>query len=220
MKRYGFAVIGLGKFGFYLAKYLSELGQEVLCIERQEALVEQAAPYVSDAVVADASKREVLENLGVNQIAKVIVSVGNLTQSILITLYLREIKAKYILAKANDEDHAKLLSLVGADEVLIPERNSARKMAQRLVTPSVVDFIPMLPEYCVAEVSPPDFMIGKTLAQLHLRRKYHVYVIAIRDNDTNKITMMPKAEKLIKKNEILYILGRKDDVERFSSLRA
>ncbi len=218
MKDYGFAVIGLGKFGFYLAKELAEQGQHVLCVERQQALVEEIAPFVTDAVVGDASKREVLENLGINQIDKVIVAVGNLTQSVLITLYLREMQARYILAKANDEDHAKLLSLVGADEVIIPERNSARKVAQTLVAPNVADFLPMLPDYCIAQVDAPESLVGKSLGELHLRRNYHVYVIGVKDKHSSKFTLMPKAEYRIEKDSILYVLGRKDHVERFSSL--
>lgn len=218
MKRYGFAVIGLGKFGYYLAKELAGQGQEVLCVERQQSLVEEVAPFVTDAVVGDASKREVLEDLGLGQVEKIVVAVGNLTQSVLITLYLREMRVRYILAKANDEDHAKLLSLVGADEVIIPERNSARKVARTLVTPNVTDFLPMLPDYCIAQVKAPAMLVGKSLEELNLRRRYNVYVIGVRDEAGSRFTLMPKAEYRIEEDSILYVIGRKDDVAVFSAL--
>ncbi len=218
MKNYDFAVIGLGKFGFYLAKELASQGQRVLCIERQQALVETVAPFVSDAVVGDASNRDVLDSLDLNQTEKIIVAVGNLTQSILITLYLKEMDVKYILAKANDEDHATLLSLVGADEVIIPERNSATKVAQSLVMPNVADFLPMLPDYCVAEMEPPQSLTGYTLEEIDLRKKYRVYVIGIKNKTTQKIILMPRADHKIEKDSLLFLIGRKDDVQKFSHL--
>ncbi len=218
MKNYDFAVIGLGKFGFYLAKALSEQGQRVLCIERQQTLVEAIAPFVSDAVVGNAGSRDVLDSLDLKQTDKIIVAVGNLTQSILITLYLKEMDVNYILAKANDEDHATLLSLVGADEVIIPERNSAAKVAQSLVMPNVADFLPMLPDYCIAEVEPPSSLIGDTLQEIDLRKKHRVYVIGAKSKASGKITLMPRAEYRIEKDSILFLIGRKEDVQKFSGL--
>ncbi|WP_456433094.1 potassium channel family protein [Thermosulfuriphilus sp.] len=216
MERRHFAVIGLGKFGFYLARNLVEHDQHVLCVEKDEALVEAISPYVNEAVVGDASKREVLEGLGLTDMEQVIVAVGNLTQSVLITLYLKELGVKKVLAKANDEDHAKVLSLVGADRVIIPERDSARRVAQSLVMPNIVDFLPMMPDFCIAEIDPPPSFIGHSLAELDLRRRYHVYVIGTRSRFSDKINLMPKAEHIIDKDEILYVLGRRIDVENLS----
>jgi len=213
-----FAIIGLGKFGFYLARTLAESGQQILCVDKEEALVEAISSYVTDAVVADASRREVLENLGIHEMEKVIVAVGSLTQSVLITLFLKELSTPFILAKANDEDHAKVLTLVGANEVIIPERNSANKVAQNLTMPNVVDFIPMMPEFCIAEITPPDNFIGYNLAELNLRKKYHMYVIGIRKKKSSHVDLMPPAEHIIKKDELLYVLSRKDDLKKLSRL--
>ncbi len=216
MEKRRFAVIGLGKFGFYLARNLAEHKQHVLCIEKDEALVEAISPYVGEAVVGDASKREVLEGLALTEMEQVIVAVGNLTQSVLITLYLKELGVRRVLAKANDEDHAKVLSLVGADRVIIPERDSARRVAQSLIMPNIVDFLPMMPDFCVAEIEPPPSFVGHSLAELDLRRRYHVYVIGVRNKFSDKIALMPRAEHVIDRDEVLYVMGRHVDVEALS----
>ncbi len=212
-----FIVIGLGKFGFYLAKKLAEEKQDVLCLDRNERLVEEASQFVPEAVVGDATRKEVLKGLGVSEAEKVIVAIGDLSPSILITLYLREIGAKFIIAKAVDEDHARILSLVGADRVIIPERDSALREAQLLVTPNIVDFLPMLPEFSIAKVDPPPEFIGKSFKDLHLRKKYNVYVIAVRNKHTGRFILLPPADHVIEKDEELYLLGRKEHLTKFSA---
>lgn len=211
-----FIVIGLGKFGFYLAKRLAEEKQDVLCLDKDERIVEEISQYVPEAVVGDATRKEVLKSLGVREAEKVVIATGDLTASILITLYLREMEAKFILAKAIDEDHARILSLVGANRVVIPEKDAALREAQALVTPNIVDFLPMLPEFSIAKVDPPPEFIGKSLKELHLRSKYHVYVIAVRNRITGRFLLLPPAEHIIEKEEELYLLGRKEHLTRFS----
>ncbi len=211
-----FVVIGLGKFGYYLAKTLAEEKQSVLCIDRDENLVEEISEFVSEAVVGDASRKDVLRGLGISEAEKVVVAIGDLSASVLITLYLKELGAKFILAKALDEDHARILSLVGADQVVIPERDSAIREARALTTPNIVDFLPLLPEFAVARVDPPAEFIGKSFKELDLRRKHHVYVVAIRNKLTNRILILPPAEHIIEKDEELFLLGRKEYLARFT----
>ena len=211
-----FVVIGLGKFGSYLAKKLTEEDQEVLCIDKDEVLVEEVGRYVPEAVIGDATRKEVLKGLGIPQAEKVIVAIGDLSASILITLYLRELGAKFILAKANDEDHARILSLVGANQVVIPERDSAIREAQALITPNIVDFLPLLPEFSVARVDPPPEFVGKNFKDLELRRKFHVYVIAVRNRHTDRLLILPPAEYVIEKDDELFLLGRKEYLARFT----
>ncbi len=211
-----YVVIGLGKFGFYLAQKLAEEGQDVLCLDKDETLVEEISEYVSEAVVGDATKKEVLKGLGVKEAEKVILAIGDLAASILITLYLRELGCKFILAKANDEDHARILSLVGAHRVVIPEKDSAIKEAQVLVTPNIVDFLPLLPDFSVAKIEPPPEFIGKSFKELKLRSRYHVYVIAIRNKHTGRLILLPSADHIIEKDEELYLLGRKEDLRTIS----
>ena len=217
-KKQRYAIIGLGKFGYYLAKELGRKDLEILCVDRDEAIIEQVSGFVSHAVVVDASRRDVLEDLGIPEMERVVVAVGRLTQSVLITLYLKEMGCNYILAKANDEDHATGLSLVGAHEIIIPERNTAIKVAQFLTTPNIVDFLPMLPEFCVAEVKAPKEFVGYTLAELGLRRKYHIYVLGIKDEKNGRIELMPPAEHIVSADKVFLFMGRLEHAQKIINL--
>ncbi len=212
-----FLVIGLGKFGFYLARKLAEEKQEVLCLDKDERVVEEISQYVPEALVGDATRKEVLKNLAVSEAEKIVVATGDLTASILITLYLKELGAKHIVAKARDEDHARILSLVGANRVIIPEKDSALREAQLLVTPNIIDFLPLLPDFSVAKIDPPPEFIGKSFKELHLRRKFNVYVIAVRNKLTGRFLLLPPADHVIEKDEELYLLGRKEYLTRLSA---
>ncbi len=214
MKKKRFAVIGLGKFGFYLARDLANQGHSVIGIDKNEKPVEEISEFISHAVVADARKREVLKNLNLDQMETVVVAIGSMTPSVLITLYLKEMGCRYILAKAIDEDHATLLSLVGAHEVTIPERDAAVREAKRLSMPNLVDFLPMLPEYCLADIAPPAEFIGKTLAELDIRKRFKIHVIGIKSESDGSIHLMPSADHRIRPGERLYVLARKEDLEQ------
>ncbi len=211
-----FVVIGLGKFGFYLAKKLAEEKQEVLCLDKDENVIEQISEDVSEAIIGDATRKEVLKGLGIQEADRVVVAIGDLSASILITLYLKELGCKFILAKANDEDHARILSLLGADKIVIPEKDAAIKEAQGLVTPNILDFLPLLPGFSVAQIDPPPAFIGKSFKELQLRSKYHVYVIAIRNKHTGRLVLLPSADHVIEKDEELYLVGRKEELTAIS----
>ncbi|WP_022852537.1 potassium channel family protein [Thermodesulfatator atlanticus] len=214
MKKRKFIVIGLGKFGFYLAKTLAAEGLEVLCIDRNEKLVEDISPDVSEAIVADATRKEVLKGIGVDEAEMVVVATGNLSASVLIVLYLKELGAKAIMAKANDEDHARILELLGANRVVIPELDAALKEARNLINPNMLDFLPLLPDFLIARLEPPADFIGKTIRQLDLRKRYHVYILAIKNKHTDKFILLPPAEHVIDKDEELFVLGKKEYVEK------
>ncbi len=218
MAKRNFAIIGLGKFGSYLAKEIASPDNNIICIDRNEKLVEDISSHVTEAVVADARKREALKDLNLEKMDTVVVAVGSLTQSVLITLYLKELGCRFILAKANDEDHATLLSLVGAHQVIIPEKEIARRIGQKLTIPNVVDFLPMLPGFCLAEIQPPDDFIGKTLADLDLRNTYNVFVIGIKSKGNDTVDLMPHGGHRIEKGETLYVLSKKDDLEKLTGL--
>ncbi|OAG27402.1 potassium channel family protein [Thermodesulfatator autotrophicus] len=203
-------VIGLGKFGSNLAKTLAAEGVEVLGIDKNEKLVEDISPDISEALVADATRKEVLKSIGVEEADQVVVAMSNLSASVLIVLYLRELKARFILAKANDEDHARILRLLGADRVVIPEQDAALREARTLITPNMVDFLPLLPDFLIAKLDAPDEFIGHSLKELDLRRRYHVYILAIRKKHSTKLIVLPPAEHIIEKDEELFVLGKKE----------
>ncbi len=217
MKR--FAVIGLGKFGFHMARVLFEEGNEVIAIDRSPDRVQEIDPYCTEAIVLDISEKEKLRPLGLDETDAVVVSIGSdVSRSVLLTLYLQEIGVKKVLAKAIDEDHAKVLRKVGATEVIHPEMAMAIKVAQGLSRPNILDFIPLSEDYSLLQIAPPSPFIGKSLRQLDLRAKYNVHVIAVEEVITENIVLVPPAEFVIKDSDILIVLGKIQDVKRIKDL--
>ena len=215
-----FAVIGLGKFGFHVAKSLFEEGHEVVAIDQDRKLIREIDPYCTEAIVMDATDKENLLALGLNEMDSVIVSAGEkISNSILICLHLNEIGVKKILAKAMDDDHAKILKKVGATEVIRPEMSMAIRVAKGLSTPNILDFIPLAEDYNLLQVDPPRAFIGKTLRNLDLRARYHVNIIAIKEFIPENFVLAPPAEFVIKDSDLLIILGKSEDIRRIKELK-
>lgn len=217
MKHFG--VIGLGNFGFYTAKALFEDGNEVIAIDADKTRVQAVDPYSTEAVVLDATDKEALKSLGLENMDAVIVSTGTkISTSILISLYLQEIGVKKILVKALDDDHGKILKRVGATEIIHPERDMALRISRGLSRPNVLDFIPLADEFDLIQVGPPKNFIGKSLKDLHLRAKYNVHIIAIKETETENFILVPPADFVIKESDILIMLGKSRDVRRIKAL--
>lgn len=208
-------VVGLGIFGFNIAKDLFENGFEVIAIDKNKDVVNRIRDFSTKAVLADATDRELLEMIGIQPDDTVIISFGeDLAASTLLTLHLKEMKIKSILVKAPNEDHKRILEKVGATEVIIPEKAMASKVAKGLISPNVLDFLPISEDFTISEVAPPAGFLGKTLADLRLRGKYHVEVIAIRDVLSDKIQLVPRADFVIKDSDILIVIGKEADIQK------
>jgi trk system potassium uptake protein TrkA len=208
-------VIGLGIFGFHIAKELYENGIEVIAIDKSKEVIQKIKDFSSKAVVADAREKEVLESIGIQEDDIVIVSFGeDLSSSTLLTLHLKELNVKRIIVKAPNEDHKRILQKVGATEVIIPEREMAGKVARSLISPNVIDYIPVSEDYNISEIAPPASFIGKSIAELNLRNRYHIEVIAIRDVLSDRITLVPQASFVIKDSDILVVIGKEPDIKK------
>lgn len=215
-----FAVIGLGNFGFHAAKALFEDGNEVVAIDGEKVRVQAIDPYATEALVMNATEKETIRSLGLENMDGVIVSTGtNISISILICLYLSEIGVKKIIAKAIDDDHAKILKRVGATEVIHPERDMALRVSRNLSRPNVIDFIPLAEDFDLVQVDPPKEFIGKSLKGLNLRAKYNVQVIAIKEVVPDNFVLAPNADFVIKDSDILVMLGRTKDINRIKILK-
>ncbi len=218
MKR--FAVIGLGNFGFHAAKALYEDGNEVIAIDTDRAKVQAIDPHSTEAIVLDAIDKEALKTLGLEAMDGVIVSTGTkISTSILICLYLQEIGVKKILAKALDEDHAKILKRVGATEIIHPERDMAMRISRSLSRPNILDFIPLSDDFDLIQAGPPREFIGKTLRELNLRARYNVHIIAIKELVPENFILVPPASFVIKDSDILIILGKSEDIKKIKALK-
>ena len=200
-----FVVIGLGRFGKTLAQTLTELGNEVLVIDSSAENVKQIEGTVSDAVVADATGANVLYNLGVQNFDCVINCIGDdLEASILTTLICQDLGVKYIVAKAQNEQHKKVLERIGADMVVVPEVYMGKKLAGLLTNPSMNDIMSLTDSFKIVEIATPQFWHNKSILDLNVRKKYKVSIIFVRHEDQ---IIYPEPETILHKGDILIVAG-------------
>jgi len=208
-------MIGLGIFGSQLARQLYESGLDVIAVDKNKDVVQKIKDYSTKAVVADASDKEVLESIGIAADDVVVISFGeDLSASTLLTLHLKELKVKTVIVKVPNEDHKRILLKVGASEAIIPEREMANKVARSIISPNVLEYLPISEDYTIVELAPPTSFIGKTLADLDLRKRYNLQVIAIRDVLANKMQLVPRATSVIKDSDVLVIIGKEEDIRK------
>jgi trk system potassium uptake protein TrkA len=207
--------IGLGICGFKIMKELLEYGFEVIAIDKNKVAVQRARDYSNKAVVADGIDKEVMEVIGIHEDDTVIISFGeDLAASTLITLHLKQMNIRNIIVKAPNEEHKLILEKVGATEVIIPEKEIAGKVAKSLISPNVLDYLPLSDDYMIFEMAPPNSFLGKTIAELQLRSKYHIEVIAVRDIISDRVHMVPQASFVIKDGEVLVVVGKDKDIQK------
>ncbi|HHV19341.1 MAG TPA: TrkA family potassium uptake protein [Thermoanaerobacterales bacterium] len=208
-----FLVVGLGRFGSSLAKTLYNLGHDVMGIDSNEEIIQNIADNITHAVQADATDENTLKTLGVRNFDVAIVSIGDdIQSSILVTIMLKEIGIKYVVAKAQNELHGKVLYKIGADRVVFPERDMGIRVAHNLVSSNILDYIELSPEYSIVEVTAISAWFDKSLRQLSMRTKYGLNVMAIKRHDD--VMISPHADDVILKNDVLVVVGHKRDIEK------
>lgn len=207
-----FVVIGLGRFGSSIAKTLYSLGNEVLAIDPDEEIVQEISNNVTHAVQADATEESALRALGIRNFDVAVVTIGaDVQSSVMVTLLVKELGVKYVVAKAVNELHAKLLYKIGADRVVFPERDMGVRVAHNLCSSNILDYIELSPDYSIMEVAAVDEWKGKTLKELNMRSKFGINVMAIkRENDIN---ISPKADDIIKDGDILVVIGGTEELQ-------
>ncbi|HNS05374.1 MAG TPA: TrkA family potassium uptake protein [Candidatus Saccharicenans sp.] len=208
-----FAIIGLGSFGSYLARTLYDKGHEVMVIDKDKDKIEGAKDFSTQAVWMDSADKESLKALGVPDMDVVVVSLGpEMEPSILTVLYLHELGVSRIMAKALSSDHGKILEAIGATDVIYPERDMAIRLAQKLSSRNVLEYLPLAENISIQEIVPPESFIGKRLKDLNLTNRYHVQVIAIRQLVPEKLIFIPGADFLIKDSDVLVVMGEEDNI--------
>lgn len=209
-----FLVIGLGRFGASVARTLTEAGHEVLGVDSREELVQAVSGMVTQAVQADATDEQVLRSLGVSNFDVAVVAIGqDIQSSIMCTLLLKEMGLKYVIAKAQNHLHGKVLKKTGADRVVFPERDMGVRVAQNLVSTNLLDYIELSEDYSIMEFTAPAFTVGKTLAQLRLPNKFGINVIAIKTGP-REINIAPKADDVINEGDILVLAGENKQLKK------
>jgi len=208
-------VIGLGIFGFNIVRELYGSGFEVIAIDKGKEAVQRVRDCCTKAIQADGTDKEIMEEIGIQEDDVVIVSFGeDLAAATLTTLHLKQMKVRTIIVKAPNEEHKLILEKIGATEVMIPEKEIAHKVAKSLISPNMIDYLPLSDDYIISEIAPPNHFLGKSIAQLQLRGRHHINVVAIRDIVSGKVQMVPGPDFVIKDGDILVIVGKEDDIRQ------
>ena len=201
-----YAVFGLGSFGESVAVTLQELGCEVVVVDNHMERIEDVSPYVSYAVQADIEDPEVIRSLGARNLDGVVVAVADdMEASIMATLVSKEIGVPYVLAKAKNELHAKVLKKIGADSIIFPEKEIGQSVARNLVSGEFVDWISLSPDYSITEIQVPEKWIGKSLSEIDVRRTKDVNVVGARIGEKIQVTIDP--EEPLQKEMMLIMIG-------------
>ncbi len=212
-----YAVIGLGKFGATVVRSLYERGHEVVAIDRDRSRVQEVRDCSTQAIEANCTDQDTLRALGLQDADAVVVSLGEqMDASILVTLYLRELGLKEIVVKAVSEDHGKILHLIGATEIVHPERDTARRVARGLGLRSIVEYLPLASDSSLIEVQAPAEFVGKTLAELEIRKRYQVLVVAIKRGEG--LLIATGGDERLLAGDILVLVGKDDDLDRVGRL--
>ncbi|MCM3638019.1 TrkA family potassium uptake protein [Sporosarcina luteola] len=209
-----FVVIGLGRFGGSIVNELVELDADVMAIDISPDRVDEFAQIATTAVAADTTDESALRSLGIRNFEHVVVAIGeNIQASILTTLILKEIGVKRITVKAQNDYHAKVLRKIGADQVVHPERDMGKRIANNLVSNNILDYLELSDEYSIAEIRANEKLAGFTLIDLDIRAKYGVNIVAIKRDA--QILVSPQAIEEIQLNDILIVIGSDLDIHRF-----
>ncbi|MFM7109159.1 MAG: potassium channel family protein [Planctomycetaceae bacterium] len=215
-----FIMLGMGSFGTALSRKLAANGCRVTGVDGRRERLDAVKNDIHEAVIGDCTDRELLENLPIRAATAVFISLGeNISQSLLATLHVKELGARNVIVKGVTKEHGKILEHLGVDRVVFPEEEVARELADRMTWPNVLDYLPIDPEYSVAEVAMPESLAGKTLAEADLRNRFGVNVMGLKDVMKGKFDMFPDAKTKLLDDQVLLVVGREKDLARLRELR-
>ncbi len=210
-------VVGLGRFGESIATTLSSIGHEVLAIDSDETLVQQAASKVTHAVQVNATNEAALHELGVDNFDIGIVTVPVIETSVLTTILLKKLGVKYVIARADNELHEVILTKIGADKVVSPEREMGAGIAYVLTLGDVIDYIPVTSEYGVAKISVQPSFVGKTLSELGFGHRGAWQIIVLLLQRKKEILISPSGTEIVREGDVLIVSGNWDKLEELFS---
>jgi len=213
-----FLIVGLGRFGRACARELSNMGYDVLGVDENLKYVNELSPYITHTVQADSTDEDFLKSISVDEFDACIVAIGdNQEASVMITVLLKEHGAKYIVAKAQSEIHAKILEKIGADKTILPEYDTGVKLARTLSNTNIYDLVDISREHSIISVKSPREWVGKTLGELSVRDKYGVNIIAI-ESENKDANVFPTATTMINKNDVVVVIGGNKDLEKLQNM--
>lgn len=209
-----FVIFGLGRFGSSLARELYRMGHEVLAVDKDEDAIHRIADHVSHAVTADARDEQVLKSIGVRNFDYAVVAFAdNIQDNILITLMLKELGVKNVIAKGNDDLHVKVLKKIGADKIVFPEADMGARIAQLISSSNIIDYIDISEDFSIVEVGTPEKWCGKTIKTLNVRAAYGINIMAVKSG-MQMINITPGPDYVIKHGDVLVVIGANDDIKK------
>ena len=209
-----FLIIGLGSFGHHLCHALAQQRCEIMAVDKSGEALEDVLPYVVSAKVGDCTNVDVLRSFSVDNFDVCFVCLGsNVLSSLQITSLLKELGAKRVFSKADDDTHAKFLLRNGADEVVYPERQMAVWTAIRYSSDHISDYIALGDDHAIFEVMVPDQWVGKTIGQLDVRKRYNVNIMAIKQNGRFSMTVITP-DTCLPSNSTILVLGTHRDIQK------
>jgi trk system potassium uptake protein TrkA len=214
-----FIMLGMGTFGSALATKLAANGCAVIGVDLRRERLDLVKNAIHEAVIGDSTDREFLENLPIKEATAVFISLGeSIALSLLATLHVKELGARNVIVKGVTKEHGKILEHLGVDRVVFPEEEVARELADRMTWPNVLDYLPIDPEYSVAEVAMPSSLSGRTLADANLRSTIGVHVMGIKDVMKGKFEMFPDGRTTLLDDQILLVVGREGEIAKLREL--
>lgn len=207
-------IIGLGRFGRHMAKKFSEQNNDVMAIDINEERINNVLSVVTNALIGDATNEQFMETIGVRDFELCVVAIGdNFQSSLETTALLKDLGAKFVLARASRDVHAKFLLRNGADDVIYTEKETAERLAVKYGSDNIFNYIELNDEYSIYEIAVPSSWLNKSILKVNVRSKYGISILATKQG--NNIYPLPKPEHVFTDSESLMILGKNEDVSRF-----
>lgn len=215
-----FVVLGLGSFGGALARKLTKNGCRVTGVDADRDCVEDFKDDLYEAVVADATDREVLAQLSLTEVDGVFIALDeDISHSLLATLHTKELGARHVTVKGVSVDHSKILKQMRVDRVVFPDREIAEELADRATWPNVLDYLPIDPEFSIVELAVPESSVGQTLREADYRRRFGIWILGIKDALSGKVSLFPDPETKLNDDQVLYVVGTHEGIGRMRELR-
>ena len=209
-------IIGMGRMGRHLAHKLIQLGNDVMAVDKDAALIESLADRFTDSSICDCTNEAVIRSLGVDNFDICFVTIGEDFQaSLVVTSLLKKYHARKIIAKTNQDIQSDLLRIIGADEVIYPEVEVAEKLAVRCNANNIFDYIPMPGQYAIYEISILPQWVGKTVVEVDVRRKHQINIMAIKNGEETNVNFGP--DYCFRENDHIVVIGRSDEVFRLAA---
>jgi trk system potassium uptake protein TrkA len=215
MARKSFAVIGMGRFGQSVVEELIKKEVDVLVIDKDPVKIAKMSKIATHAVTLDTTDVQALKEVGISSIDHVVVAIGkDLQNSILTTLILKDLGVEKVTVKVQNDNHAKVVNKLGADEIIQPEQQSGKRLASKIVSDNVLDYIDLNESHSFIVVYATKKIIDSTIINLDVRNKFKINVVAVRRNGD---ILIPTADTVIEEKDQLLLIGSNVDLDKFNA---